>query len=99
MAIYEPVLIAKEKGPYSADRGPLTRKIRGDVDIPMAAKGSTARAYCPLKVAVLFGLFPLAAYNGDIVDGSLLLSQRTESAINYRVRTMIKQSEMQRRRN
>ena len=93
IAVSEQFLSAKENRPFSDDLAPVAHKIKADVAIPMAAPGSTARAYCPQEVAVLFALFHVAACQLDIVDCFLLLSRRSEAALNERVRTMIKQIE------
>ena len=93
MAVSETVLSANEEPPYSDDLAPLAIKIKADIGIAIAAKGSTARPYCPQDLAVLIALFHVAAFQEEIVDCFLLFSQRTESALNVRVRTMIKQIE------
>ena len=93
MSVAHPVLSEKEERPYSDDLEPLAEQVKADVGIGMATKGATARAYSPEEVAVLFGLFHVAAHQEDIVASFLLISQRTESAVTARVRTMIKQIE------
>ena len=93
MSVSDPTLSAKEKRPYSDDLGPLARDIKADVVIGRATKSATARSSSPQEVDVLYALFHIVAFQDDILDCFLLLSQPNEAALTDRVRIMLKQFE------
>ena len=97
MSVSDPALSAKEKRPYSEDLGPRAHKIKADVWIGMATKSATARPYSPQEVAVFSSMVHISAFQDEIVDCFLLLSQGTQAALTDRVRMMLKQIELSRK--